>query len=98
MTVIMRKAYTIVEVMEITGRARTTIWRWLKTGALEPIAVPGGKRMVSGVSLRRLLGEREPPEPEPPRLPKRGRPRIEGMRPWQVEGVSRRTWERRQKA
>jgi hypothetical protein len=26
---------------------------------------------------------------------KRGRPRIEGLRPWEFEGVSRRTWERR---
>jgi hypothetical protein len=27
----------------------------------------------------------------------RGRPRVEGVRPWEAEGVSRRTWERRKK-
>jgi hypothetical protein len=27
----------------------------------------------------------------------RGRPRVEGERPWEAEGVSRRTWERRRK-
>jgi hypothetical protein len=27
----------------------------------------------------------------------RGRPRFEGVRPWEAEGVSRRTWERRRK-
>jgi hypothetical protein len=26
---------------------------------------------------------------------KRGRPRVEGLRQWEIEGVSRRTWERR---
>jgi hypothetical protein len=25
----------------------------------------------------------------------RGRPRVEGQRPWEKEGISRRTWERR---
>ena len=28
----------------------------------------------------------------------RGRPKVEGLRPWEFEGVSRRTWERRRKA
>lgn len=30
--------------------------------------------------------------------PKRGRPKKEGVRPWEAAGVSRRTWERRRKA
>jgi hypothetical protein len=35
-----------------------------------------------------------------PRKAKRkpGRPKIEGVRPWQKLGISRRTWERRRKA
>jgi hypothetical protein len=32
------------------------------------------------------------------KVKERGRPKIEGQRPWEAEGVSRRTWERRQKA
>jgi hypothetical protein len=28
---------------------------------------------------------------------KRGRPKVEGERPWEAEGISRRTWERRRK-
>lgn len=43
------------------------------------------------------------PPPKPKRTPKgrgagkRGRPNVEGERPWEAEGVSRMTWHRRQK-
>jgi predicted site-specific integrase-resolvase len=50
-----RVAYTIGEVAGMTGRNRTTIWRWLKSGVLQPVPVPGGHRMVSAASLERLL-------------------------------------------
>lgn len=89
-----RKAYTITEVAEMFGRDRTTIWRWLKSGALQYFS-PNGKRMISAASLARLLGEAPPGDdvaPEQP--PKRGRPPL-ADRPWEAEGISRRTWRRR---
>ena len=50
-----RVAYTLTEVAAMTGRDRTTIHRWLAKGALKPMKVPGGKRMVQAASLERLL-------------------------------------------
>lgn len=56
---IKRVAYSIAEVARMTGRDRTTIWRWLQKGVLQPVAIRGGRRMVSAASLERLLaGER----------------------------------------
>ncbi len=34
---------------------------------------------------------------KPAEKPKRGRPKIVGPRPWEVKGMSRRTWYRRKK-
>jgi predicted site-specific integrase-resolvase len=54
-----RVAYTMGEVAEMTGRNRTTVWRWLNRGVLQRVNVPGGRIMVSAASLEKLLqGER----------------------------------------
>jgi excisionase family DNA binding protein len=53
-----RVGYTIKEVAAMTGRDRSTIRRWIESGVLRPIQVPGGKRMVQAASLDRLISGR----------------------------------------
>lgn len=54
-----RFGYTIGEVAAMTGRDRTTVWRWLNRGVLKEVRIPGSKRMVSAASLEKLFeGER----------------------------------------
>jgi Helix-turn-helix domain len=89
-----RKAYTISEVAAMLGRDRTTIWRWLERGALQYFTPPSGHRMISAASLARLVGEAIPEDAAPDTPPRRGRPPLTD-RPWEAEGVSRRTWKRR---
>lgn len=50
-----RVAYTMGEVADMTGRNRSTIWRWLNRGVLQRVNVPGGRMMVSAASLEKLL-------------------------------------------
>jgi predicted site-specific integrase-resolvase len=50
-----RVAYTLGEVADMTGRNRSTVWRWLNNGALQRVHVPGGRTMVSAASLEKLL-------------------------------------------
>ena len=50
-----RVAYTIAEVAAMTGRNRTTVWRWLNRGALQRLNVPGGRPMITAASLEKLL-------------------------------------------
>jgi excisionase family DNA binding protein len=52
-----RVAYTIGEVAAMTGRDRTTVWRWLKRGVLKPVKIPGSKNLVSAASLDRLISQ-----------------------------------------
>lgn len=52
---IKRVVYTMGEVAEMTGRNRSTVWRWLNKGALQRVKVPGGRIMVSAASLEKLL-------------------------------------------
>jgi hypothetical protein len=96
-----RVAYTIGEVAAMTGRNRSTIHRWLMRGVLDVVKPPTGERMVSAASFERIFGEQPPSdapsEPSEEKPLRRGRPRIEGARPWEAEGISRRTWERRNK-
>ena len=50
-----RVAYTLGEVAVMTGRNRTTIWRWLNRGVLQQVKIPGSRNMVSAASLEKLL-------------------------------------------
>jgi excisionase family DNA binding protein len=50
-----RVAYTTTEVAAMTGRERTTIWRWLNRGALQRVKIPGGRALISAASLEKLL-------------------------------------------
>lgn len=50
-----RVAYTMTEVADMTGRNRTTVWRWLNRGVLQRVNVPGGRIMVQAASLEKLL-------------------------------------------
>ena len=50
-----RVVYTLGEVAEMTGRDRTTIWRWLNRGVLQRVKVPGGRHMITAASLEKLL-------------------------------------------
>lgn len=54
-----RVAYSIAEVVEMTGRDRTTIWRWRQRGVLKAVNIPGGRQMITAASLEKLMqGER----------------------------------------
>jgi predicted site-specific integrase-resolvase len=45
----------------VERRDRSTIRRWLESGVLRLIIVPGGKRMVQAQSLERLIeGDAKP--------------------------------------
>ena len=50
-----RVAYTMGEVAAMTGRNRTTVWRWMNRGVLQRVKVPGGRPLVSAASLEKLL-------------------------------------------
>lgn len=50
-----RVAYTMAEVAAMTGRNRTTIWRWMQRGVLKPVTIPGGRQLVSAASLEKLI-------------------------------------------
>lgn len=50
-----RVAYTVAEVAAMTGRDRTTIWRWRQRGVLKPVNIPGGRQLISAASLEKLL-------------------------------------------
>ena len=50
-----RVAYTMAEVARMTGRNRSTIWRWMNNGVLQQINIPGGRRLVSAASLEKLM-------------------------------------------
>lgn len=59
-----RVAYSITEIAEMTGRSRSTVYRWLERGALKAVRVgKGGKQMVTAASLEKLL------KGEPPKTP-----------------------------
>lgn len=61
-----------------------------KRGKVIPVAKPQISPTVhGGEAVGRTAGSS-------PRL-KRGRPKIEGPRPWELAGISKRTWYRRQK-
>lgn len=63
-----RVAYSIAEVMKMTGRARNTIKRWTDRGILQAVPVPGGYPMISAASLEALLeGRAKAPRPGRPR-------------------------------
>jgi hypothetical protein len=53
---------------------------------------PGGSPSAEGS----FVGEPPSAAPAPPRGPV-GRPRVHAGEPWEAEGVSRRTWERRRR-
>ena len=50
-----RIGYTIAEVAAMTGRDRTTIWRWLEKGVLARVNIPGCRPLVSAASLEKLF-------------------------------------------
>ena len=50
-----RVAYSLQEVMELTGRSRWTIQRWINRGLLKEIKIPRGQRMVQADSLEALM-------------------------------------------
>jgi excisionase family DNA binding protein len=50
-----RVAYTMAEVAEMTGRNRSTVWRWLNRGVLQRVNVPGGRFMVQAASVEKLF-------------------------------------------
>lgn len=67
--------------------------------ALRDGAAPTNSREASSAPNPSSRGSRPPASVPSVSAAKRGpgRPKIEGDRPWEVEGVSRRTWYRRQK-
>ena len=52
-------AYSISEVVKITGLGRTTVHKLIKDGRLQTTTV-GRRRLVLASSLRKLLGITEP--------------------------------------
>jgi predicted DNA-binding transcriptional regulator AlpA len=50
-----RVAYTMREVAEMTGRDRTTIWRWMNRGVLQRVKIPGSRPLVTAASVEKLL-------------------------------------------
>ena len=68
--------------------------------ALRDGAAPTNSREASSAPNPSSRGSRPPASVPSVSAAKRGpgRPKIEGDRPWEVEGVSRRTWYRRQKS
>lgn len=62
------------------------------------------RRFRMATADRRPVSPGDAPSPAPEEAPhappakRMGRPKVEGTRPWQAAGVSRRTWERRQRA
>ena len=50
-----RIAYSLREVMELTGRSRWTIQRWINRGLLKEIRIPRAQRMVQADSLEALM-------------------------------------------
>lgn len=50
-----RIGYTIAEVAAMTGRNRSTIWRWREKGILKPVKLPGCRDMISAASLEKLF-------------------------------------------
>ena len=50
-----RIAYSLREVMELTGRSRWTIQRWINRGLLKEIRIPHAQRMVQADSLAALM-------------------------------------------
>ena len=55
-----RVAYKITETARMLGCNRKTVYRWLKTGLLREVPIPGGKRLVDGRSLEKLLAGKAP--------------------------------------
>lgn len=50
-----RVAYTMAEVAAMTGRDRTTIWRWMNRGVLQRVKISGGRPLITAASLEKLL-------------------------------------------
>jgi predicted DNA-binding transcriptional regulator AlpA len=43
------------EVAEMTGRDRTTNWRWMNRGVLQRVKIPGSRPLVTAASVEKLL-------------------------------------------
>ena len=52
-------AFTISDGQSMGLPGRTTIWKMIRAGTLEAIDV-GGRKMLTGASVRRVLGVKEP--------------------------------------
>jgi hypothetical protein len=63
-----------------------------RLGRVRPLGPPGLMRAAGSAAAPAV---RQPPAKKP--KGQAGRPRVEGKRPWEAEGISRRTWERRRK-
>jgi predicted DNA-binding transcriptional regulator AlpA len=50
-----RIAYSMAEVAAMTGRNRSTIWRWMNRGLLQRVRVPGGRPLITAASVEKLL-------------------------------------------
>jgi hypothetical protein len=65
-------------------------------GAFKEAAIHGQAFVRGGRVLKREEVLAPPAEAKPPKG--RGRPKVEGERPWEAAGMSRRTWYRRKAA
>lgn len=55
-----RVAYSIPEIAEMTGRSRSTVYKWLAQGTLKAVRTSKGKQMVTAASLEKLLKDGAP--------------------------------------
>lgn len=90
----------------VTGQARAKAFEASISVALEDVS-SAIDRYTLGNESERAVSERGTNEHHDGVKPalssstgklRRGRPKVEGVRPWEAAGMSRRTWERRRKA
>jgi len=51
-----KKLFTTSEVAELLGTTRVSVWRWIKTGKIRAIKLPGGQYRIPREEVEKLLG------------------------------------------